>query len=473
VFNPSPHRRSDVVRFRIDPEPAIRPDAENLQRTAIHPLLRATFPRSAQGHKVGFNVDGEAARVIPAEEGGRYRLIEAFPALDVEWVARDVPAFGWRRVRLEHAAPQPETLDDGCEIAAGDVRVVVNKDGTLDVGLGGASFRGLVALEDTGDRGDTYDYDPVGGGAPVGLEHVTVERARHASGIERLRVARRLRVPAGLEPDRERRSSQTVALDLVCEARVAPGVGRVDLRIELDNRASDHRLRLLFPTGAAVDRCTAASTFDAMERTPGPRDAHGWIHPPPATFPHQGWVSAGGLCVVAPGLCEGEVTREGTIALTLLRAVGWLSRLRLETRPRAAGPSIPTPGAQCPGRLEARLSLLAGEDPGAARDCELGLRAVVAGDTPLAAPGQALLRLAPRELVLSAFKPAERGGGSIVRVLNPGDRPLEAHLRTGFDFDHAAAVRLDETGAPDAVAHSGREVRFEVPPRSLRSIALR
>jgi mannosylglycerate hydrolase len=488
VFNPSAWPRSDVVRFRVDPEPAIRPDAEDLTRTAIHPLLRATFGEP------GFTIDGEPARVVASSESGRYRLIEKFPALDVEWIARDVPAFGWKRVRLRAAQPCPDVADAGREIAAGDVRVRAGDDGTFEVELGGARFRGLCAVEDTGDRGDTYDFDPVGPDLGVDVESVEVTRTRHPSGIEQLRVARRLRLPARLSADRSARSDETVALDLVCEARVAPGVERVDLRVELENRAEDHRLRLLFPTGAPVASFVAASTFDAMQRTPGPRPAHGWIHPAPATFPHQGWIAANGLMVVAPGLPEGEVLGDGTIAVTLLRAVGWLSRLSLETRPQPAGPSVPTPGAQCPGRLEARLALCPGLDPSAARDAELGLACVLAGDAPRARAGEPLLELEPRELCLSALKPAERGDGLIVRVLNPTDRPLQAHLRCGFDVGDAVVVQLDETpveareggvgrvrevrvkrGRPEdgRVEQTGRELRLVVPPRALRSLCLR
>ena len=37
------------------------------------------------------------------------------------------------------------------------------------------------------------------------------------------------------------------------------------------------------------------------------------------------------------------------MALTLLRAIGWLSRDDLNTRKENAGPVLPTPEAQCPG----------------------------------------------------------------------------------------------------------------------------
>jgi hypothetical protein len=74
-------------------------------------------------------------------------------------------------------------------------------------------------------------------------------------------------------------------------------------------------------------------------------------------------VSANGLTVVAPGLPEAEVTADGAIVVTLLRAVGWLARFGLRSRMQPAGPLMPVEGAQMLGPLEARLSLFAGVDP--------------------------------------------------------------------------------------------------------------
>jgi mannosylglycerate hydrolase len=56
-----------------------------------------------------------------------------------------------------------------------------------------------------------------------------------------------------------------------------------------------------------------------------------------------------GLAILNRGLPSVEVTEDGTIELTLLRSVGWLSRDDLWVRRVAAGPLVPTPGAQCLG----------------------------------------------------------------------------------------------------------------------------
>jgi alpha-mannosidase len=250
-------------------------------------------------------------------------------------------------------------------------------------------------------------------------------------------------------------------------------VRRVDLRVEVENTTSDHRLRLLFPTGAGLKSFHAATTFDAARRSTAPRDDSLWIHPAPRTFPSQGWICAGGLTLAAPGLPEAEVTPEGSVAITLLRAVGWLSRPDLRSRPGDAGPALATPGAQCLERFEAHIHLCDGGPelaPTTARDAELGLRAVAAGPSPLVEEGRALLRVDPPELLLSALKPAQRGPGSVLRLLNPTDREIEATLDFGFDLARAETVRLDESPADLTRVRDGRRIRLSLPPHALRSV---
>lgn len=466
VFNPSPHPRTDVVRVSLEPDAWLEFTGEIERRMNIHPLLGVAI-RAA-----GFAIDGQPAHLLADGAGRRVQLFEQAPPRSVEFVAAGVPAFGWRRFRLEEtAAAAPPRQDDGREIRAGNVAVSAAADGTLSVAIGGRSWHGLLAVEDEGDRGDTYDFDAVASDPPR-LASVTVERRVHPAGLAWLRVERVLEVPAGLAPDRESRSEERVPLRLVVEARVAAGVERVDLDVLLDNRARDHRLRLVFPTGATPAEARAATTYDVVARRPGPAVAHEWQHPPPRTFLHQGFVAAGGLAIGAPGLPEAEVREDGSIAITLVRSVGWLARMDLRSRPIPAGPMLPTPGAQCLGEIAARLSLGAAEDGGAPWDAELGLRAVIGGDAPILAAGASLLSIAPREIRLAALKPADEGDAVLLRLLNPTDREIAAVVRTGFPLGAASLVRLDETPCEGAVEASAREVRLPVPAHALRTVCL-
>jgi hypothetical protein len=475
IANPTPRTRTDVVRFPLDFHPYVVPDPDPSR--SLHPTVLGD-----QG-ELRLWVDGVPARLVPAEIG-RMKLLPTRPTYDLEFVAHEVPALGFKRVQVTHAPDGVETREEvepvtpgspEARIATAEVSVAVNPDGSFDAGFGDRHFPGLGAIESTGDRGDTYDYDGVHAGAEARLEHVAVERHRHPSGIQELRVQRRFGLPSGLDGERRRRQPELVPLELTLTLRVAPGVPRIDLDVCVENRAEDHRLRLLFPVGAAVERFDAASTFDVVERRPGPVPDEGWLQPAPATFPHQGFVRASGLCVVAPGLAEAEVTRgdESAIAFTLLRCVGALSWHDLESRPGPAGPGTLTPGAQCPGPLRARISLLADADATRAREAELGLRAVAAGGAAPMPVGVSLVGLEPNSLLLSALKPAADGEGMILRVLNPSSEACEAHVQLGVPFEDASPVRLDETPVGFEIEREGDALRFAVPARALRSLRIR
>ena len=409
VFNPTPFVRTDVLRIPLDGYPLFQITYDSVD---VHPLSLA------EGSVAGYEANGRPVRVVHSDDTGRVRMVEDVPALDLELVVEDVPAFGWRRVHLAPTkSAHVDEVDDGRTISNDVLEVTAAPDGTLMLRSGDRRFAGLGAVEDGGDRGDTYDFDPVDDDPGALLRSVTVERHRHPSGIERLVVTRTFDVPTCLEPGRDRRTPETVPLAVRLEARVAPGVDRADLHVEMDNPARDHRVRLLFPTGTPAQEFLAATTFDVATRTNVAPPATGWWHPPPETFPHQGWVSANGLTVGAPGLPEAEVTADGVIAVTLLRAVGWLSHLELRRRRIPAGPTLVAPEAQCPEGIAADLTLRVtdhadGADHGliaaSALADELGLRAVPAGETPLLAEDQELVRLEPASVVLSALE-ARRG----------------------------------------------------------------
>ncbi len=464
VFNPSPHRRTDVVRLPLDPATWFEFRGDTAREMSLHPWVLASLTQ-------GFTIDGHPARLIADHTPGRLQLTPEASPLSVEFVAADVPAFGWRRCTLASSPAHPDQEDDGREIACGDLQVRVADDGRFELRTSTGVYTELCGIEDLGDRGDTYDFDPVRAGV-VTLEQAEVRRRVHPSGIRHLTVRRTFCVPAALAPDRLRRSEQRVSLVIETEARLAPGVGRIDVRVCVDNCAKDHRLRLLFPTGRPTTAFEATTTFDIVERQTTPRAATGWVHPPPSTFVQHGFVSANGLTVGAPGLPDAEVTPDGVIAITLVRAVGWLARMDLTTRPQPAGPVIPTAGAQCQERIEANLALFVGQDARAMRDAELGLRAVAAGKVPLVPANRPLITIEPREILLTALKPAEEGPGIVLRLLNPTDAALAARIQVAFPVSSVEAVRLDERPAQATVAVQGHVVTLTVPARGLRSIRL-
>ena len=145
----------------------------------------------------------------------------------------DVPAFGWRRMHLDARGRIPGRHDDGREIALGGLGEAAD-DGTLgSASVSAARGSGPSRTSVTAVTPTTSIRCPDWVTRRLG----DVRRTATPSGIERLAVTRTM-------------ASATVVR---IEVRVAPGIDRVDLQVEVSNPAADHRLRLCFPTGAPVD----------------------------------------------------------------------------------------------------------------------------------------------------------------------------------------------------------------------------
>ena len=127
------------------------------------------------------------------------------------------------------------------------------------------------------------------------------------------------------------------------------------------------------------------------------------------------------------------------LALTLLRAVGWLSRGDLALRPGDAGPPLPTPAAQVPGRhrLAFALRLHPVGDPRRVAEAHafayppLPIRRGERGAEAVLPDGARLVAVEEPALVVSAFEP-RAGGGSLVRCYDASGRGCAATVGFGL-----------------------------------------
>ncbi|MBV8961369.1 MAG: hypothetical protein JO087_21610, partial [Actinobacteria bacterium] len=154
------------------------------------------------------------------------------------------------------------------------------------------------------------------------------------------------------------------------------------------------------------------------------------------TYPCRRFVQAGDVTVVHEGLLEYEVIDGGsTLALTLLRATGMLSRVDMAYRPLPAGPPIHMDGPQVLKAVEARYAVAVGDvDPYVlADDAFLPLLTVESeGGGSREAEGSAFTVEGAQ---LSALQ--RHSGGLEARVFNPTDQETTVSLdgRSGWLVD--------------------------------------
>jgi alpha-mannosidase len=341
-------------------------------------------------------------------------------------------------------------------------------------------YRDLLSFESSGDAGDTYTYCPPArdqvrrSGGPVAVRAL-------ANGPMVAALELRWQMQAG----RRARGHGLGSIGIRLIVSLYAGSPAVRVTVELDNRASDHRLRVRAPTrlvqGAAV--AGAQFGFEAREsvkpdRRKYPREA------PVATAPAHRYVARAvksrGLAILAPGFFEYELDRRGDLLVTILRAVGQLSRGDLPTRPGHAGWPVATPLAQCQGLQRLQLALAPVTQTQVARGSAL---AELWEDLFLPVQGVWLrqssplslepidLRLEGEGLVFSALKPAERAGELVLRCYNATGKPVSGAWHFGRPVSAAQRARADEYPLHEIrLGEGGRVVPFHAAPHEIVTV---
>ena len=416
----------------------------------------------------------------------------------VTLLAADLPACGYSVFRIVPAAGKwkksaaKAVTADGKKIENEFFSVTANANGTVDIRdrKTGKTWRGCAYIEDTEDTGDEYDYSPA-----RRTKTVTSKKAKARVKIDRdgdarasLVVSFTMRIPRALTLDRNARAKGTVAVPVTTRVSLTAGLPRIDFSTTIDNKALDHRMRVVFQTGLRSDLSWAAEKFDVISRPVDVPAVEGWSQMPLPTHHMDAFVEVTdgkyGFAVLNRGLPEYEARRTGKgleICQTLFRSVGWLSRGDFITRPYGAGPHVPAPEAQCLGEATYEYAVL----PHRGNWDDAGVPA--AAEAYLAPPVGFPLRvhrgrlpqrlsfvtLEPGNLVMTALKKREKGGRSlIVRFFNPGKRTASAKLRLYRPVKRAWLSRLDETRLEELDVVSGNGVRISAKPKNIITVEL-
>ncbi len=311
----------------------------------------------------GVQIPVQVLRV--SESAERVDASEHYPDLDLvdeAWIAfraSDLP--GGRPVVFEVCSG----LASGQPGATGSVRVgsrslrndrievVVDPDGRFAIRdlRSGRRIAGLGAIESEPDRGDLYtpDIDPTG---------LRSSRVHTICQLAPGPLVGALELAWTFEPASGGMVYGRTVLSLHA------GEAAIRLRIEFDNWAHDVRLRIRLPLAVEGEVMTG-SPFGVERRGAGKLDTSWPGETGLPTAPAHDWLApadpGSGFRLDLPGFFEYELTDDGDVLITLLRAVGVLSKDDLTTRRGHAGWTLPTPEATEQGRHV--VSLAIGSNP--------------------------------------------------------------------------------------------------------------
>jgi len=384
------------------------------------------------------------------------------------------------------AAGAPASVRAGAQWMENEwLRVEVDASGAVHVSALSEriTMASLLAIEDVGDGGDLYTHsarpplvraDRLGG---VRLTHAGPLRAELTGCIG-------IDVPVAIAEGRAVRAAATRAMGILVALTLDAGDRFVRIRVTGSNECRDHRLRIVLRTGLSGAATIADAAFGPVRRAviTAPPDT---AETPPPTAPLARYVTrdAGdrGVTIYSDGLAEYESVENGDVAITLVRAVGELSRSDLPERPGHAGWPTPTPEAQCIGAFEACFAVF----PHGARDVATVDRIERTADDVLLPLTGLTLRGAvgvPREtagvdlegqgLAFLACKPSQDGEWTVLRCVNLCEQGVAGAWRCGFPVQQAMRARMDETPLSTASVVAAR-VPFQAAPREIVTLLVR
>lgn len=455
-----------------------------------HALVDVVFAEGSEPNLDTVREVGAVIEELMAEDQiSTFRLLAHFATvITIRLVASDVPGHGYRTFGLRSAAlnPSPAQKGSGRSIENGLLHVEAQSNGNLSVKdlRTGAVFEGLLQFSDQADRGDSYTFCPLEGDTPIKTPSTPPQIQRSVDDCgEMVEIDARYQIPKSLNDDRTERSDTTVALPIRVNARLVYGIPRVDLDITLENHADDHRLQAIFKLPFDVLEADYDGHFEIVRRSTKLPDAGSdWVEQPAHEVPMRNFVAVSkedqGLMISTRGLREANVSPGGSIAITLLRCFGWLSRADLATRKGGAGPQLPTPGGQVHGVHSFHLSLIPfnGDLLQARLQAEAFQTTLRGMGTSLhtgALPSSAsLIHVDHDAFALTSVKSSKGGDGLILRGVNLSQQPLKTTLRCLLPIQSATKVRMDETKLETIEIQEGHHVPILINPLEILTLHL-
>ncbi len=489
VRNPCARRRSGVTEVELDVVLAEVPVGPGSAGSGPTPAVSRSM---SLGDPVLVMQSLSRRRAFAREESPRHyprnRLVERRRVL--AWVDQ-VPAYGMRLLPIRPGARRPVKPPEAARatrttIENGKLQVAIDGEDLTLVGSDGQDMPSFLSFEAEGERGDLYTRSGIEGtrtDAQFVRARVSMRgplRAAITATWELELAGRRVTTATGAG-----RADPWVRIPIRAVFELDAGAPFVRIRISGDNRATDVRIRACVRTPLVAPRVFADAAYTVVERRRVDVPASDTVAERPVpTAPLHRYLSlfsgGRGCTIFSDGLTEYETNLAGDAFITLIRAVGDLSRADIPERPGHAGWPEETPAAQAPGQFGALLAVM---PHGPRRAGMMSQIDHVADDvllpltggtwrTALSPPGIVEgAQLVGRGLSCCAIKEADDGDWIVLRCLNLFDDAVPGAWRVPGARE-ARLSRLDETPTGVLAVRNG-VVAFEAPPRGVVTILVR
>jgi len=476
VFNPLPYSIGENVEVRVK-----FPQEVKLNRVKVLTAQGEEIPYQLKGYGLDYKIIFNPFKVP--------QFLEVNYA-DISFTAKDIPACGYKVFIIKAINDLRTSKEYETDIRTGRdcienkyYKVIAETNGTVTIvdKLNNKVFKNCNRFVDSGDAGDEYTYSP-----PLNdeiivsqLNNISTKDVGPSEAV--LKVSGKMILPVGLKSDRKSRKDKKIECPLESEIKLFSEVQRIEFKTKFDNKACDHRLRVEFPTNIKSNYVYAEGHFEVVKRSINIPDSEGWKEKAYKTAHNSGFIDINnkeyGLAVLNQGLPEYEIIPgDNTIALTLLRCVGWLSRGDLEYKKGNAGPSFATPEAQCLGENNFSYALIPHQDSW--DDARISQKTKQYKTKVLTTqlknqPGNlsdkySFIELEGKHLEISAIKKHEFEDKLVIRVYNPTNEKTTGKIKLGFNIHKVYLGKLDESYEEELAYNNGVEI--ELKPKEIKTI---
>ena len=348
---------------------------------------------------------------------------------------------------------------------------------------------GFLIFEDSGDAGDTYDYSEPYNDRILTSENSEIEilETEKNSLLNKIKYSLKMNIPHNLTSREQEQDNIQIEFLVTLTLEKESSLVKVD--IEVENKAIEHRVRVLFRTGIESVESIADQQFGTIRRPVYLSEVenwreNGWNEKPRTIEPMQSFVSLANdhenVSIITDCVREYQITGEkfDTIALTLFRSTPEMGKAELEDRPgRASGmANWETPDANLLKNLKFNFAISIGKN-------EYSISKISNISKEYLTPfyyyqaaefknvdifflmnkpeiqdvsfDYSIFSSENRNCILSTVKKAEKDDALIIRVYNPDDKkPTDFDIIYHDDIKNTSLVKFDEETVMDNVEFS-------------------
>lgn len=242
--------------------------------------------------------------------------------------------------------------------------ITVNEIGSLNILHKDTNtlYENVLLIEDGADDGDEYDFSPLEDDFIVKSDLVKCKYSINTyENSSEIAINYTLDVPKDLESRKNKRIDGSMDISIIIKVdNCSP---YLNVKMDIDNRAKDHKVRAYIPTGIKSNFSFSDNQFGVIKRDVYDSamdvwEEENWDERPDSIYPMLSFVTLKneerGMAVLTNSTREYEIIGQDydTIAITLFRGVGFLGKEEMYRRPgRPSGIKLETPDSQMLGKV--------------------------------------------------------------------------------------------------------------------------